>query len=104
MVEGILRAVQEVRNSPGMSAWFDPHASGRTARMSHDSRVINTLSMTFVEHVLGLDHHDLASEEQGRWLVRVVVSLLTMPGESIEEERTLVERFIAPGLMNDARA
>jgi AcrR family transcriptional regulator len=104
MVEGILRAVQEVRNSPGMSAWFDPHASGRTARISHDSRVINTLSIAFVEHVLGLDHHDRASEEQGRWLVRVVVSLLTMPGESTEEERTLVERFIAPGLMDGARA
>jgi len=90
MVEGILRAVKEVRDSPGMVAWFDPQASGRTARISHDSRVINTLSIAFVEHVLGL--------------VRVVISLLTMPGESAEEERLLVDLFVAPGLMNDARA
>ena len=104
MVEGILRAVQEVRGSPGMSAWFDPRASGRTARISHGSRVINTLSIAFVEQVLGLDQHDPASEQRGRWLVRVVVSLLTMPGESAEEERLLVERFIAPGLLDEATA
>jgi AcrR family transcriptional regulator len=103
MVEGILRAVQEVRESPGMSAWFAPDASGRTARLSHDSRVINTLSIAFVEHVLGQDKPDPASEQQGRWLVRVVVSLLTMPGESAEEERMLVERFVAPGLLDDAK-
>jgi len=104
MVEGILRAVKEVRDSPGMSAWFDPQASGRTARISHDSQVINTLSIAFVEHVLGLDRHDPASEQQGRWLVRVVISLLTMPGESAEEEKMLVERFVAPGLLDDARS
>lgn len=104
MVEGILRAVQEVRASPGMSAWFDPRASGRTARISHGSRVINTLSIAFVEQVLGLDQHDPASEQRGPWLVRVVVSLLTMPGESAEEERMLVERFIAPGLLDEAAA
>lgn len=104
MVEGILRAVQEVRASPGMSTWFDPRASGRTARISHGSRVINTLSIAFVEQVLGLDQHDPASEQRGPWLVRVVVSLLTMPGESAEEERMLVERFIAPGLLDEAAA
>ena len=104
MVEGILRAVQEVRDSPGMAAWFDPHASGRTARVSHASQVINALSVAFVERLLGLDRHDPSSEEQGRWLVRVVVSLLTMPGESAEEERVLVERFVAPGLLDGTRA
>jgi hypothetical protein len=66
--------------------------------------VIITLSIAFVEHVLGLDRHDPASELQGRWLVRVVISLLTMPGESAEEERMLVERFVVPGLLDDARA
>ena len=101
MVEGIMRAVQAVRDSPGMSAWFDPRASGSTARMSHDSQVINTLSVAFVEQVLGSEHHDPETERQGRWLVRVVVSLLTMPGESPEDERMLVERFVAPGLLDE---
>jgi hypothetical protein len=32
------------------------------------------------------------------------VSLLTMPGESEEEERALVERFVAPGLLDDSAA
>lgn len=99
LVEGILRAVREVRDSPAMAAWFDPNASGMTARVSHGSEVINALSGAFIEGLLDPGHQDPASGLQARWLVRVVVSLLTMPGESEGEERALVEQFVAPGLL-----
>jgi hypothetical protein len=36
---------------------------------------------------------------RARWLVRVIVSLLALPGDSEEEERAQVERFVAPVLL-----
>jgi hypothetical protein len=35
-------------------------------------------------------------------MVRVILSLLTMPGESEEEERILIESFVAPTLLAGA--
>jgi len=102
LVEGVLRAVREVRDSPAMAAWFDPRASGIAARASHGSEVINALSGAFIEGLLDPGRDDPTSGLRARWIVRVVVSLLTMPGESEEEERALVEQFVAPGLLNDA--
>ena len=54
--------------------------------------------------VPGLDpgRSDPSSGLRARWLVRVVVSLLTMPGDSEAEERALIEHFVAPGLLADA--
>ncbi|WP_278258036.1 hypothetical protein [Nocardioides convexus] len=37
-----------------------------------------------------------ADAESARWLVRVIVSLLTVPGADEAEERRLVERFVLP--------
>jgi AcrR family transcriptional regulator len=102
LVEGILRSVQEVRTNPATAAWFEPHASGMTARMSHGSEVIDAASSGFVEGLLDSESDDSSSRLRARWLVRVVVSLLTMPGESAEEERALVERFVAPRLLDDS--
>ena len=31
-----------------------------------------------------------------RWLVRVIVSLLTVPGRDDADERAMVERFVVP--------
>jgi AcrR family transcriptional regulator len=100
LVEGILRAVDAVRRTPGLAVWFDPNASGMTARMSRGSEAIDTLSAAFVEKLLDSGRDDAPSSLRARWLVRVILSLLTMPGESEEEERALVERFVAPGLLD----
>jgi len=102
VVESILRAVRAVRDSPGLAAWFDPNASGMAARVSQGSEVINALSNAFVRRLLELDIDDPTSDLRGRWIVRVIVSLLTMPGESEEEERALVERFVAPLALNES--
>ena len=119
LVEGILRPVQKARATPGTAAWFELDASGITVRMSHGSELIDALAEAFVEGLVrsadglafapagGGEGSALSQPEQtlreqtlrARWLVRVVVSLLTMPGESEEEERALVERFVAPGLL-----
>lgn len=101
LVEAILRAVARVRSTPGMAAWFDPHASGLTARVSRGSGAIAAIAGAFVERLLDPERNDESSPLRARWLVRVVVSLLTMPGDAEDEERAIVERFVAPGLLDE---
>jgi AcrR family transcriptional regulator len=99
LVEGILRAVRAVRSTPGLAAWFDPNASGMTARMSSGAAAVDALAEAFVAGLLDAEQSDPPGELRARWLVRVIVSLLTMPGADDPEERALVERFVAPGLL-----
>jgi AcrR family transcriptional regulator len=100
LTEGVVRAIQEVRKTPGMAAWFETGDSGLAARMSPYSEVIDRLADSFVARLLGPNEEGGLGRLRARWLVRVIVSLLTMPGESEAEERALVERFVAPGLLS----
>ena len=54
----------------------------------------------FLEQARSAD--DAAIRRRLEWLVRVVVSLLTVPGGSEEEERDLVARFVVPGVLADS--
>jgi hypothetical protein len=69
------------------------------ARMSRSSEVIEVLTATFVSELLEPGGPASSRRLGARWLVRVIVSLLAMPGESAAEERALVERFVAPALV-----
>ena len=93
LVQGILQALAEVRANPATAAWFEPGAAGYAARMSRSDEVIEALMRAFVA-----DLFPRADPLRARWLVRVVVSLLGMPGRDADEERALVERFVVPGL------
>lgn len=99
LVEGILRAVREVRRHPGTKAWFAPGAEQMAARMSRSSEVIDGLTTTFVSALLGGAGRDREHRLRARWLVRVIVSFLALPAASPAEERALVERFVAPALL-----
>ncbi|RZK82142.1 MAG: TetR/AcrR family transcriptional regulator, partial [Rhodococcus sp. (in: high G+C Gram-positive bacteria)] len=35
---------------------------------------------------------------KARWLVRIIVSLLTVPGVDDTDERTMLEQFVAPAI------
>jgi len=98
LARAILGAVREVRRNPGTAAWFEPGASGMAARMSRSSEVIETLTARFAKELLDPNEKGRERRLLARWLVRVIVSLLAMPGESAAEERKLVERFVAPAL------
>jgi AcrR family transcriptional regulator len=99
LVEGISRAVREVRRRPGTLAWFEPGISGTAARMSRSSEAIETISTAFVRQLLGSRRRSADSRVRARWLLRIVVSLLSNPAESAAEERAILERFVAPGLL-----
>lgn len=99
LVESVLASVREVRASPGASAWFDPAVSGTAARVSRASEVVEAFTAAFVAELFGGPRDGSESRLAGRWLTRVIVSLLAMPGESEQEEREIVERFAIPGLL-----
>jgi AcrR family transcriptional regulator len=99
LCEYIARAVQKVRSNPAMAAWFAPGESGITARMSRSSEVIGSLADAFVSSLQGSVRDDPSSRMRARWMVRVIVSLLTMPGDSEAEERALIERFVVPTVL-----
>ncbi|WP_243060435.1 TetR/AcrR family transcriptional regulator [Nocardioides sp. SR21] len=81
-VEAILGAVREVRARPELIAWFGAADAGTAAELAQSDAVIG----------------GLGDEETARWLVRVVVSLLIVPGRDEADERAMVERFVVPGL------
>jgi hypothetical protein len=62
--------------------------------VAEHSDVITALAAAFVNS-LGAD--DPATvESRGRWLVRVITSLLIFPGRDVADERAMVEKFVVP--------
>lgn len=84
-VETVLTALGEVRARPELIAWFGAADAGTTAELAQS------------DAVLGI----VGDEQTARWLVRVVVSLLVVPGRDAAEERALVQRFVLPGLRSE---
>jgi AcrR family transcriptional regulator len=87
LTEAVLAAVREVRAAPELMAWFGAADAGTTAALAQSSEVIEGLGLSAV-----------GDEQAARWLVRVIVSLLVVPGPDEAEERALVERFVVPVL------
>jgi AcrR family transcriptional regulator len=98
LVEAIARSVREVRSRPETAAFFAPADSGNTARLSRRSEVIVSSASSVL---MGADPEGQANRLRARWLVRIIVSLLTLPGENEAEERALIERFVVPGVIGD---
>ena len=92
VVAAVCSAVRHVRAAPHLAAWFQTGAAGVTSELVRSSDVLGWLG-------LGVAHDPVAA----RWLVRVVASLLTMPGRSEDEERELVARFVAPVALDPQR-
>ncbi|MEP9363067.1 helix-turn-helix domain-containing protein [Nocardioides sp. CN2-186] len=83
VVEAVLAAVREVRARPELIAWFGAADAGTTAELAQSEAVVG----------------GLGDEETARWLVRVVVSLLIVPGRDDADERAMVERYVVPALV-----
>ena len=81
-VEAVLAALAEVRARPELLAWFGAADAGTTAEIAQSDAVIGMLG----------------DEVTARLLVRVIVSLLIVPGRDAAEEREIVERFVVPAV------
>lgn len=87
VAEAVLGALRHVRAAPELLAWFGAADAGTTAELAQSSEVIESLGLSLV-----------GDPDAARWLVRVIVSLLIVPGRDEVEERALVERFVVPAL------
>lgn len=93
LVEGIVRALRQVRESPALSSWFAPSQRPIGGEMAERSEVIKALTEAYLR-ALGVDD----VEKRARWLVRVMVSLLVFPGHDEADERAMLEEFVLPTL------
>ncbi|MEE3853144.1 TetR/AcrR family transcriptional regulator [Gordonia sp. LSe1-13] len=98
LVAAVATAVAGVRSNPALSAWFVADSAGRSTSLALVSPAIEQLTVGFLTEILPTaDLDDL--RERARWLVRVIVSLLTGPAASELEERALVQRFVVPVIL-----
>ena len=87
VTEAALAAVRLVRADPTLAAWFGRDDAGLASELAHSSEVIAAIGAAF-----------LGDDQAARWLVRVIVSLLAVPGRDGDDERALLRRFVAPVL------
>lgn len=97
ITDAILAAVRSVRETPSLAAWFAVGDAGIASGLASTSEVIEVLGVTFLAGAAGGDPAELP--RQARWVVRVIVSLLTVPGVDAADERAMVEQFVVPALV-----
>jgi AcrR family transcriptional regulator len=94
LVEGVVAALRQVRESPSLSSWFASAQRPIGGEMAERSEVIGALTEAFLRS-LGVDD----VQGRGRWLVRVLVSLLVFPGDDDTDERAMLEQFVVPTVL-----
>ena len=97
LIEGVITALNAVRDSPALASWFATAQRPIGGEMAEHSAVSRALVAGFVRSLAG--ESTQADDEVGRrarWLVRVMVSLLVFPGVDEEDERTMLAEFVAP--------
>lgn len=94
LVAYVTTTLRLVRESPALAAWFATTHSPIGGEMAEQSEVIPALAAAFVNS-LGADDPAIV-ERRGRWLVRVITSLLIFPGRDAAEEQAMIEEFVVP--------
>ncbi|CAN5161486.1 TetR/AcrR family transcriptional regulator [soil metagenome] len=97
LVAGFLTSLDLVRQSPALNSWFTTNGAPIGVEIAEQSDVIQAMGSAFIVS-LG-PHNDAdpdAVERKARWLVRVLTSLLLLPGRDAADERSMVEEFLVP--------
>lgn len=93
LTAAVVAAVRLVRETPTLHAWFAAADAATTAALAQSSEVVEALGAGVV-----------ADPDAARWLVRVVLSLLLVPGRDDADEAALVARFVVPVLLPESAA
>lgn len=89
LLEGLVASLRLVRENPSLSSWFTDSTMG--ARVAGESEVVGAMTSAFLRS-RGLPEAEL----RGRWLVRVLTSLLIAPGRDEDDERKMLAGFVIP--------
>ena len=88
----IVALLREVRTTDYLAAWFRSGEPALAAELANSSTMLESLALSFFA--------DAPPSERGvqltRWCIRVTMSLLITPGADVDDERTLLEMFVAP--------
>ncbi|WP_241665706.1 TetR/AcrR family transcriptional regulator [Prescottella subtropica] len=94
ITEAVLTALREVRADPTLSVWFGIGDAALASELASTSEMIEVLGAVFLAGPDG--SVDAETTGRARWLVRVIVSLLTVPGIDEADERAMIEQFLVP--------
>ncbi|OBA58192.1 TetR family transcriptional regulator [Mycobacterium sp. 1100029.7] len=94
LIVSILVTLTMVRESPALASWFATTRPPIAGELAEESDVIAALAAAFL-HSLGPDDPAVV-QRRGRWVIRVIVSLLMFPGRDAHEERAMIEEFVVP--------
>lgn len=94
LIAGFLTSLELVRQSPALNSWFATSGSPIGVEIAETSDVIQAMGSAFIVS-LGADD-PAAVQRKARWLVRVLTSLLLLPGRDADDERAMVEEFLVP--------
>ncbi|MCB1291539.1 TetR/AcrR family transcriptional regulator [Mycolicibacterium sp.] len=92
LLDALTHALRLVRKNPALSAWFARTPIGADA--AEESEVVQALTTGFL---LSLEPEDVpAAQRRARWLVRILTSLLIVPGRDADDERAMLREFVVP--------
>ena len=98
LADRILGGIEAVRNDPLLAVWFEPENMAVPIAVSQNSELLQAMSAGLIGQLDVTAGHRDEIERRGEWLLRVIVSLLAMPGASPEAERAMVDSFVVPVL------
>ena len=88
VVEIVLACLAAVRERPHLAAWYAGDST-LLREVLHDSPVIRGVAQSYLASDADATDPDLAG-----WILRIILSFLTSPGDDEETERRLLERFL----------
>jgi AcrR family transcriptional regulator len=97
LLAAITVALKLIRESPSLASWFTGNAP-IGARMAEQSDVVQSMAATLLASV-SPDDDAAAIRSRSLWLVRVMNSLLMMPGVDAEDERAMLKSFVIPSIL-----
>jgi len=108
IVEGILTAVAEVRADDRLALLFTPEAAGMTGTIAGASEALFQVTGEFLRprleaaRDLGQLRADIELDDAVEWILRTILSLLTVSGPRMRtkaSEREFIRAFVVPSLV-----
>lgn len=88
VVEAVIACLAAVRERPHLAAWYAGDST-LLREVLHDSPLIRGTAQSY----LTADAED-ADPDLGDWVLRIILSFLSDPGDDEDAERRLLERFL----------
>ncbi|MFT4202036.1 TetR/AcrR family transcriptional regulator [Gordonia sp. (in: high G+C Gram-positive bacteria)] len=98
LIEAVTTALRLVRENPAFANWFRADGMATAAQLGAVSPAVESVARGFLAGPEGGD--DPAVADRARWLVRVMLSLLSTPGSSPEDEVRMLREFVVPVVLH----